>query len=315
MNIQQLHYVIAIDERRHFQKAAEACFVTPATLSIMLKKLEEELDVVIFDRSKQPIVPTDMGKIVIENARTILSAVDKMHYEVKYAAQDNDVQGELRIGIIPTLAPYLLHHFLPDMLIKYPRLSIQLKELRTNQVSDYLRKNLIDVGIIALQNETNEFRTRPLFKERLLVYAPESYKKLKSNYILSDDIDVSKLWLLEEEHCLRSQVMNLCSLKKKSSESEQLKFEAGSIETLINLVEMTGGITVIPELAALDFKVERMNCVKHFAEPEPAREIGMITYRHFVKEKLLDVLEKEISNAITPVLEKNRPGTENRNRN
>ncbi len=302
MNIQQLNYVISIDEQRHFQKAADACFVTPATLSIMLKKLEEELNVVIFDRSKHPVVPTEMGKIVIRNARTILSAVSKMRYEVKYAALETEVQGELRIGIIPTLAPYLLHHFLPDMTSRYPRLIIQLKELRTRQITEYLRKDLIDVGIIALQNEGNEFKTRSLFREKLLVFAPESESQLKSNYILSDDIDVTKLWLLEEEHCLRSQVMNLCSLKKRNSENEQLKFEAGSIETLINLVEMTNGITVIPELAVLDFSMERKAGVKHFAAPEPSREIGMITYRHFVKEKLLDILEGEIISAIHPIL-------------
>ncbi len=302
MNIQQLHYVIAIDDQRHFQKAAEVCFVTPATLSIMLKKLEEELGGVIFDRSKHPVIPTEMGKIVIENARAILSAVDKMQYEVKYSTPDSEIRGELRVGIIPTLAPYLLHHFLPGMISRYPRLHIQLKELRTQQVTDYLRKDLIDVGIIALQQESSEFRARPLFKEKLLVYAPESEGLLRSKYILSDDIDVSKLWLLEEEHCLRSQVMNLCSLKKKNSENEQLKFEAGSIETLINLVEMTRGITVIPELAVLDFSPERKIAVKHFADPEPAREIGMITYRHFVKEKLLDILESEITTAIRPVL-------------
>lgn len=306
MNIQQLHYVIAVDEQRHFQKAADVCFVTPATLSIMIKKLEEELGVVIFDRSKHPIVPTEMGKLVIDNARTILSAVDKMQYEVKYSALETEIQGELRIGIIPTLAPYLLHHFVPGMMSKYPKLHIQLKELRTQQITDYLRKDLIDVGIIALQQETTEFKARPLFKEKLLVYAPNSEDMLKSNYILSNDIDISKLWLLEEEHCLRSQVMNLCSLKKKNSENDQLKFEAGSIETLINLVEMTHGITVIPELAVLDFSPERKAGVRQFAEPEPAREIGMITYRHFVKEKLLEILENEIIKAIKPVLEKNR---------
>lgn len=304
MNIQQLQYVVAIDEQRHFQKAAAACFVTPATLSIMLKKLEEELDTTIFDRSKHPIVPTEMGKIVIENARTILSAVDKMQYEVKYATTDDEIQGELRIGIIPTLAPYLLHLFIPGMTAKYPKLKLQLKELRTQQITDYLRKDKIDVGLIALQQETNEFKTRPLFRERLLVFAPEPQTKLKSNYILSDDIDLSKLWLLEEEHCLRSQVMNLCSLKKTSSEREHLTFDAGSIETLVNLVEMTNGITIIPELAVLAFTPERKAGVKYFAEPEPAREIGMITYRHFVKEKLLNTLEKEILSAITPILGK-----------
>ena len=304
MNIQQLQYVVAIDEQRHFQKAAAACFVTPATLSIMLKKLEEELDTTIFDRSKHPIVPTEMGKIVIENARTILSAVDKMQYEVKYATTDDEIQGELRIGIIPTLAPYLLHLFIPSMTAKYPKLKLQLKELRTQQITDYLRKDKIDVGLIALQQETNEFKTRPLFRERLLVFAPEPQTKLKSNYILSDDIDLSKLWLLEEEHCLRSQVMNLCSLKKTNSDSEHLTFDAGSIETLVNLVEMTNGITIIPELAVLAFTPERKAGIKYFAEPEPAREIGMITYRHFVKEKLLNTLEKEILSAITPILGK-----------
>lgn len=304
MNIQQLQYVVAIDEQRHFQKAAAARFVTPATLSIMLKKLEEELDTTIFDRSKHPIVPTEMGKIVIENARTILSAVDKMQYEVKYATTDDEIQGELRIGIIPTLAPYLLHLFIPGMTAKYPKLKLQLKELRTQQITDYLRKDKIDVGLIALQQETNEFKTRALFRERLLVFAPEPQAKLKSNYILSDDIDLSKLWLLEEEHCLRSQVMNLCSLKKTNSDSKHLTFDAGSIETLVNLVEMTNGITIIPELAVLAFTPERKAAVKYFAEPEPAREIGMITYRHFVKEKLLNTLEKEILSATTPILGK-----------
>lgn len=305
MNIQQLNYVISIDEQRHFKKAADACFVTPATLSIMLKKLEEELDVVIFDRSKHPVMPTEMGKIVIRNARNILSAVSKLQYEVKYLASDTEVQGELRIGVIPTLAPYLLHHFLPGMTSRFPQVGIQLKELRTQQITEYLRKDLIDVGIIALQDETSEFKVRTLFKEKLLVFAPESENKLKTNYILSDDIDVTKLWLLEEEHCLRAQVMNLCSLKKRKSENERLKFEAGSIETLINLVEMTNGITVIPELAVLDFTMERKAGLKHFADPEPSREIGMITYRHFVKEKLLDILENEIISAIKPILKEN----------
>src|SRR5690606_29643842 len=147
-------------------------------------------------------------------------------------------------------------------------------------------------------------KTRPLFRERLLVFAPEPQTKLKSNYILSDDIDLSKLWLLEEEHCLRSQVMNLCSLKKTSSEREHLTFDAGSIETLVNLVEMTNGIAIRPGLAVPAFTVVRQACVIYFAEPEPALEIGMINYRHFVKEKLLNTREKEILSAITPILGK-----------
>lgn len=302
MNIQQLHYVLAVDQHRHFQKAAEACFVTPATLSIMLKKLEEELDVIIFDRSKHPIVPTEMGKIVIDNARTILAGVSKMQYEVKYSAEKSIIKGELRIGIIPTLAPYLIHLFLPKMIQNYPQLRIQLKELRTQQITDYLRKDRIDVGIIALQDEGKEFQTRSLFMEKLLVFSPESIAQASHHYILSEDIDPSKLWLLEEEHCLRSQVLNLCSLKKVNAENEPLKFEAGSIETLVNLVEMTNGITVIPELAIRDFSAKRKAAVRRFAAPEPAREIGMITYRHLIKERLINVLEEEITRAVQPIL-------------
>lgn len=302
MNIQQLQYVIAVDDKRHFQKAAEACFVTPATLSIMLKKLEEELDLVIFDRTKYPIVPTERGKIVIQNARDILSAVDKMHYDVKYAFEEKSVSGELQIGIIPTLAPYLLHHFLPAILEKYPGITIQLKELRTFQVKDYLRKDMIDVGIIALQNESKEFKTRSLFHEKLLIYAPDTDAIPDKKYILSDEIDVNKLWLLEEEHCLRSQVMDLCSLKEKMADQDQLKFEAGSIETLLNLVEMMKGITIIPELATIDFSTIRKNGVRQFADPVPSREIGLITYRPFVKENLIDILENEIKNAMQHVI-------------
>src|SRR5690606_20812323 len=138
MNMQQLQYVVAIDKERHLQTAAVACFGTQATVSIMLIQLEEELQTTIDDRPKHPIVPTEMGKIVIENAQTILSAVDKMQYEVKYATTDDEIQGELRIGIIPTLAPYLLHLFIPGMTAKYPKLKLQLKELRTQQITDYL---------------------------------------------------------------------------------------------------------------------------------------------------------------------------------
>src|SRR5690606_20645920 len=176
-----------------------------------------------------------------------------------------------------TLAPYLLHHFTPGMCATYARRRIQLKELRTQQITDYLRKDIIDVGIIALQQEANEFKTRPLFRERLLVFAPEPQSKLKSNYILSDDIDISKLWLLEEAHCIRPQVMNVCSFTRTDTEDGRRTFDAGSIESLITLVGTTKSITTMPELAVLAFTSERQACVKHSAEPEPARETGMIT--------------------------------------
>lgn len=303
MNIQQLQYVVSIDEHRHFQKAAEACFVTPATLSIMMKKLEDELGTVIFDRTKQPVLPTEMGKVVIKNAREILGGVKKMEHEVRQKENGNELEGELRIGVIPTLAPYLIHLFMSELMEKFPLLNIQLKEISTEQILNELSKDTIDVGLFSIQNNLSaEYKTRLLFNEKLMVFVSDKEKKLKSNYLLPKDIDLERLWLLDEEHCLRNDVLNLCALKKKNKETEQLKFEAGSIETLMNLVEMTKGITIIPELATMNMSKKRKSQIRSFASPEPARPIGMVTYRHFIKEKLLDALEDEIKRIIPKYL-------------
>lgn len=302
MNIQQLQYVLAVEEYRHFQKAAEACFVTPAALSIMIKRLEEELDVVLFDRSRQPVLPTEAGLLVIKNARAILSRVRKLEEEVKWHLTGEEISGIVRVGVIPTLAPYLLHLFLPDLLQQYPELKIELRELTTEVIKDQLRKNQLDVGILALEQDMDEFRQYHLFHERLLVFVGAKERQLNKQYLLAADIDVKRLWLLEEEHCLRSQVMNLCSLRKNTIEHAQLTFDAGSIETLMNMVEATNGITVIPELATLNLSAKRKKQLRAFADPVPVRTIGMIAYRHFVKVPLLQVLEIAIKKAVTKSL-------------
>lgn len=302
MNIQQLQYVLAVEEHRHFQKAAEACFVTPAALSIMIKKLEEELEIVIFDRSRQPVLPTEAGLLVINNARSVLSGVRKLEEEVKWHLSGADIAGVLKVGIIPTLAPYLLHLFLPGLLQQYPELNIELRELTTEVIKDQLRKNQLDVGILALESGMEEFRQFHLFNERLLVFVGAKEPQLHKQYLLASDIDVTRLWLLEEEHCLRSQVMNLCSLKKSAVDHAQLTFDAGSIETLMNMVEAGNGITVIPELATLNLATKRRKQLRVFADPVPVRTIGMITYRHFVKASLLQVLEAAIKKAATKSL-------------
>ncbi len=301
MNIQQLQYVLAIEEHRHFQKAAEACFVTPAALSIMIKKLEEELDIVIFDRSRQPILPTEAGMLVINNARAILSGLQKLEEEVKWHLSGAGISGMLRIGIIPTLAPYLLHLFLPGLLYEYPELRIELKELTTEVIKEQLSKNQLDVGILALESGMEAFRQYHLFDERLLVFVGAKEQQLNKQYLLATDIDVTRLWLLEEEHCLRSQVMNLCSLKKRAVDQAQLTFDAGSIETLMNMVEASNGITVIPALATLNLTAKRKKQLRAFAAPEPVRTIGMITYRHYVKAALLQVLEASIKKAVDKI--------------
>ncbi len=296
MNLQQLEYIIAIDKYRHFVKAAEACFVTQATLSMMIKKLEEELEVKIFDRSKQPVIPTDIGEKIILQAKITLQHAKKIK-ELVNEEQDK-ISGNLRIGIIPTLAPYLLPLFLPSFLKNYPLVKVQISELTTEEIIKRLEQNEIDAGILATPLENKMLIEKTLFYEPFVVYASENEKFGNKKYLLAEDIDVNRLWLLEEGHCLRSQVINLCELKSKEKEVHQLDFAAASIETLKKIVEINNGITIIPSLALADMTEKQKLAIHYFKSPAPVRQIGLVTYRHFIKEKLLLSLENEILKAI-----------------
>ncbi len=304
MNIQQLQYIVAVDEHRHFQKAADACFITPATLSMMIKKLELELDVVIFDRSKQPVVPTDLGIAIIEHAKTVLYHVKNLENTAKKG--NEEIAGEVRLAIIPTLAPYLTHLFLPKLLNKYPKLSIKLFEWNTNQIIEALNHDRLDIGIAATPVNRPEIKELPIFYEKLLLYSAQVPTRPNNRMIAPKDIDLKKLWLLDEDHCLRAQVANLCSLKKKKNYSEQLDFEAGSIESLLNIVHMNQGITIIPELTRFQLSKERQKGIRQFVAPIPVREISLLSYRHFVKEKLMNAIAEEIKLAVSPLLIKSK---------
>lgn len=292
MNLQQLEYIVAVDKYRHFQKAANACFVTQATLSMMIKKLEEELEIIIFDRSKQPVVPTETGKEIVAQAQVILKETSHL----KQLAKDTklEVKGQIRIGIIPTLAPYLLPLFLYNLLKNNPQLKVKVSELNTNQITEQLAKDVLDVGILATPINVEGIKEYPLFYEKLVVFVSDKETTLKKKFILPEEIDVNRLWLLEEGHCLRSQMMNLCELRKKNSDFGNLEYEAGSIESLLKIVEMNKGITVVPELAVINFDEKQREQIREFKAPVPVREISLVTYRHFVKTKLLEVLAQEI---------------------
>ncbi len=296
MNFQQLEYIVAVDKHRHFLRAANECCVTQATLSMMLKKLEDELEVVIFDRSKQPVVPTETGKEIISQAKVIL----KETAHLKQLANDikAEVKGQIRIGIIPTLAPYLLPLFLYNLLKNNPQLKVKVSELNTDQIVEQLEKDHLDVGILATPINIEGIKEYPLFYEKLVVFVSDKETTLKKKFILPEDIDVNRLWLLEEGHCLRSQMMNLCELRKKNTDFGNLEYEAGSIESLLKIVEMNNGITVVPELAVINFSEKQKSQIREFKAPVPVREISLVTYRHFVKTKLLEVLAQEIKTGV-----------------
>ena len=293
MNLQQLEYIVAVDTLRHFSSAAAKCNVTQPTLSMMIQKLEEELEVKIFDRSKQPVQTTEIGQTVVDQARMILGEAGNLKKLV--AQQKGAISGDLRIGIIPTLAPYLLPLFLSRFLKDYPLLKLKISELTTDEIVAKLNGRQLDVGILATPLKIPSIQELPLFYEQFVVYASQNEKKImKKKYLLADDIDVNRLWLLEEGHCLRSQVVNLCELKRKETLLQNLDYEAGSIETLRKMVDMNSGITILPELALRDLTKLQLENIRYFKSPAPVREISIVTYRYFVKSHLIEALKKEI---------------------
>ena len=292
MNIQQLEYVIALDTYRNFVKAADKCHVTQATLSMMVKKLEEELGARLFDRSKKPLIPTEIGKRIIDQARIILQEEKRMREIIK--SETGVLSGELHLGIIPTLASYILPIFMNHFLGKYPQVRLKISELTTDEIVQKLGINQLDAGLLAIPLGKKEITEYPLFQEEFVVYASPEQNLLKKKYVLASEIDPNELWLLEEGHCMRSQVINLCALKELEKEKHQLDFAAGSIETLKKIIEINKGITILPKLALRDMTELQLKNIRFFKAPAPIREIGIVTYRNHVKEPLIEALKKEI---------------------
>ncbi|MBK8557343.1 MAG: LysR family transcriptional regulator [Lewinellaceae bacterium] len=283
MNIQQLEYIVALASHRHFGKAADACHVTQPTLSMMIQRLEEELEVKIFDRSRQPVITTQVGQELIDQARQVLHEVELLR-EIASATKGK-ISGELRLAIIPTLSPYLLPLFLPAFVKKYPEVKLKITERTTAQIIDLLRSGALDAGILVTPLPNSGIRETPLFYEPFVVYSAKDYGK---EYLLPEDIDPSQLLLLEEGHCLRSQILNICALRSKSN--LHVEYEAGSLETLKQLADVNNGITILPELATLYLSKEQLKKVKRFAEPVPLREVSLVAHRHLVKQSLVNAL-------------------------
>jgi len=296
MNLQQLEYIIAIDQERHFVRAAENCHITQATLSMMVKKLEDELNIKIFDRSQQPVTPTREGAEVIERAKKIVADVAMLHDYVKELK--GGILGELHIGIIPTLAPYLLPLFIKPFLEKFPQLKITIKELITDEIIAKLKNGSLDVGLLATPLNEPLIAEHVLFYEEYYAYASASEKLPNKKYLLPKDINPNHLWLLEEGHCMRNQLVNLCSLKKQEQKNVSFHYEAGSIETLINLVDRDDGITILPKLTTLKLSASQKNKLREFAAPKPVREISLVTSKNFPRKKILTHLKNEIIESV-----------------
>ena len=291
MTLQQLEYILAVNQFRHFfAKAAEYCRVTQPTLSAMIQKLEEELDTRIFDRSQQPVCPTPVGIHIIEQAQNILVQANRIKNIIE--EEKHSLTGTFKLGILPTVAPYLLPRFFPQLMKKYPNLDIRVVEMKTNDIKKALQTGEIDAGIVASLAGMEELQQTPLFYEQFFAYVSREDALFNNEVIRTSDLNGEQLWLLDEGHCFRDQLVRFCQMK--SARASQLAYHLGSMETFMRMVESGKGVTFIPELAVLQLGDAQKELVRSFAIPCPTRQVVLLTNKNFIRHTLLEVLVKEI---------------------
>ncbi|SIT94556.1 hydrogen peroxide-inducible genes activator [Pontibacter indicus] len=296
MTLVQLEYLLAVDTHRHFATAAEHCFVTQPTLSMQLQKLEEELGVQVFDRSRVPVRPTEVGKEVIAQARIVVAEAKKIKEIVQ--SQRQELSGELRIGIIPTLAPYLIPLFVTSFMAKYPDVRLVVQELLTEEIVQKLNYELLDVGLLVTPLDDKSIKELPLFYEAFVAYINPQHPLASSETIGPEQLDLDELWVLSEGHCFRSQVLNICNRGGSATPTGLFDYKSGSLETLKRIVETQRGLTLLPELSVLDMPEEKQSLVHTFREPQPQREVSLVVHRSYLKKRLIEALQQEIVAAI-----------------
>ena len=288
----QLEYLVAVDRHRHFGKAAKACHVSQPTLSMQLHKLEEEFDMPFFDRTKQPILPTPQAIPIIEQAKTILRENEKLKHNAQL--HEGEIAGDFHLSVIPTVAPYLLHHFVGVISEKFPKLNLTISEKTTAQIIEALGRDEIDAGILATPLEHANLDERPLYYEPFHIFASKNHPLMKQKNISEDHLPSNDIWLLTEGHCLRNQMMRLCSLRKTSAVIQNLKFESGSLETIIHLIEQGYGYTLLPALAAERLIREKNPLLRSFKGDIPTREISLVYLRSQYKQNILKAIGETI---------------------
>lgn len=291
MTLQQLQYIVALDDHRHFVRAAASCFVTQPTLTMQLRKLEEELDVVLFDRSSHPVRPTETGARMVAQARVVLREAEQLHALVDELHAG--FNGTYRLGVIHTLAPYLLPLFLPRFADAHPDVRLVVDERKTSRILKALRRGDLDMGILVTPIDDPAIEEIPLFREPFLAYLPKGHALRRRKYIERSDLAEQALWVLGEGHCFREQALSLCD-RPSSGGHENVLYESGSIETLKNLVQGGSGMTLVPELSVPATDPH----VRHFAAPAPVRQVSLVVRKPFVRRRLLEELAECIRRAV-----------------
>ena len=293
MTLTQIQYVLAVNEFRHFKRASSACHISQPTLSMQIQKLEDSLGIVIFDRSKSPVVPTREGLIFIKQAKVAMAEFNKI--ESLLMADHEQLAGDFKLAVIPTLSPFLIPLFAKKFNDKYPAVNLTVEERKTEEIVDLLGEDKIDGGILVTPLKNDKIVERTLYVEPFYVYASGETKIFKKRKINEADLSLENIWLLNEGHCFRNQVLKICHLKLNSTDNpSKLTFQSGNLETLKNMVDSSGGYTLLPEMMAKNLSVKDKKKLREFEQPIPSREVSLVHSRIFLKEKILNALETEI---------------------
>ena len=293
MTLQQMEYIVAVDKYRHFAKAAESCNVTQSTLSSLVQKLEFELDVTIFDRSSHPVKPTAVGEEIINHAKRLLFNAAQVRELV--SVRKGESVGKVSLGIISTVAPYLLPKMFKYLSANHPDIQLHVEEARVSTIVSQLECGELDVALMATPTNNSELLEIPLYNERLLAYVSPDTPIYNDTELSTDRLPVENVWVLREGYCPNRGVFPFCN----NIAGRLAVYEAGSVETLIKIVDENGGYAIIPELhVPLLRKCQQAN-VRTLANPEPTREIAFVVHRNFVRERLLNILADAIK-AIIP---------------
>ncbi len=299
MTLQQLEYIIALDTYKHFVTAAEHCFVTQPTLTIQVKKLEDEIGIVLFDRKQHPLKTTEAGEKVIAKARQILMEVSGLKEMV--SSEKESLEGHFKIAVIPTVAPYLVPLFAKEFAKNYPDTILEIEELKSETIINRLKKGNLDLGILVTPVEDETIREIPLYYEPFVFYGSENHPLLNQKTIQTQDLkQQTNLWLLNKGNCFRNQVLNLC-LSDEEQASKSIIFDSSSIESVKRMVSHYDGYTLLPDLTVN----VKDPLVRPFDNPTPVREVSIISHNTFVKEGLIDAIRKEILKVIPSSYEKN----------
>lgn len=295
MTITQLKYVLAVAEHKNFTLAAEKCFVTQPTLSMQIQKIEEELSIQIFDRTKKPIQLTDIGHKIVKQAKNIVNEADRIQDIVEQ--QKGFIGGEFRLGIIPTIMPTLLPMFLNNFIKKYPKVKLIIEELNTDEIITKLNNGHLDAAIAATPLLEEKIKEIVLYFEPFVAYIPENHHTFSKKEIEISDLNIDEILLLQDGHCFRDGILNLCK-NSKDGENNHFQIESGSFETLIKLADEGLGTTLLPYLHTLDLKESDKLKLRHFVEPKPAREVSLIFPKSELKIQIIDALRSTIAGVI-----------------